>query len=222
MYIASLDLGQKADFSALSIIEQSEPPPPLPVPKARPDSVVVYERIGQARPFYPTFYVDWLERWRGLDYIAVAEQVKARLDDPRLAGCPFVIDATGVGVAMLDLFRRMGMHPIGITITGASTVTYQGNQCYTVPKRDLATVCAVLLEEHRYRVNAALDLAPVLGRETLNFKPKIDPKSLHDSYAVWREGLHDDLILSVSMGLWYAERAQRRVSSVANPWSNIA
>jgi hypothetical protein len=43
-------------------------------------------------------------------------------------------------------------------------------------------------------------------RELLNFKVKIDPQTAHDSYAAWRENIHDDLVLATALSLWAAER----------------
>ncbi len=35
---------------------------------------------------------------------------------------------------------------------------------------------------------------------------KIDSKTAHDSYEAWREGVHDDLVLSVALACWTAEQ----------------
>jgi hypothetical protein len=52
---------------------------------------------------------------------------------------------------------------------------------------------------------AGLELAPVLATELLNFKVKVNIASGHDSYEVWRESIHDDLVLSVAMACWWGE-----------------
>jgi len=40
--------------------------------------------------------------------------------------------------------------------------------------------------------------------ELQNFKLKIT-KSANDTYEAWRESVHDDLVLSVGMAVWYLE-----------------
>ena len=40
--------------------------------------------------------------------------------------------------------------------------------------------------------------------ELLGFRVKIDPTTAHDSYAAWREGAHDDLVLALALAVWHA------------------
>jgi hypothetical protein len=74
-----------------------------------------------------------------------------------------------------------------------------------VPKRDLVGVLQVLLQTERLKVSRKLALGPILQQEMLNFRVKIDSITAHDSYAAWREGQHDDLVLSVSLAAWWGE-----------------
>jgi len=67
----------------------------------------------------------------------------------------------------------------------------------------------VLFQNERLKIAAGLSMADALVGELLNFKVKIDPKTAHDSYAAWREGDHDDLVLSVSLAAWWADRFGR-------------
>jgi hypothetical protein len=52
---------------------------------------------------------------------------------------------------------------------------------------------------------------PIVGAlvgELDNFKAKINPATGHDSYgagADWREGNHDDLVLSIALAVWYGQ-----------------
>ncbi len=39
-------------------------------------------------------------------------------------------------------------------------------------------------------------------RELENFQVKISLDTAHDTYGVWREGSHDDLVLAVTLALW--------------------
>ncbi len=77
---------------------------------------------------------------------------------------------------------------------------------YRVPKRDLIGVTQVLLQSGRLKIAAALPEAAQLTKELLNFKVKIDPQTAHDSYSAWREGIHDDLVLALSLACWMGER----------------
>jgi len=48
--------------------------------------------------------------------------------------------------------------------------------------------------------------AETLKKELLNVRVKIYIATPHDSYEVWREGDHDDLVLSVALACWAGER----------------
>lgn len=50
----------------------------------------------------------------------------------------------------------------------------------------------------------SITLSDVLVRELQNFRVKINLETAHDSYAAWREGDHDDLVLAVCLALWAA------------------
>jgi hypothetical protein len=46
---------------------------------------------------------------------------------------------------------------------------------------------------------------------------KINISTAHDSYEAWREGDHDDLVLSVALARWAGERFMDRLDSVPRP-----
>ena len=54
-----------------------------------------------------------------------------------------------------------------------------------------------------------MKLWPTLHEELLNFKRKIDLRSAHDSYELWRESDHDDLVLATALACWWARRRPR-------------
>ena len=76
-----------------------------------------------------------------------------------------------------------------------------------VPKRDVASTIAVLLQTGRLRIARNLKESETLGRELLNFRVKIS-LSGHDSYEAWREQEHDDLVLAVGLAAWLFEKGR--------------
>ncbi len=58
-----------------------------------------------------------------------------------------------------------------------------------------------------HKVAEALPEAPTLIQEVLAFKVKITANA-HDTYEAWREGVHDDLVLSVAMAAWFGEHGR--------------
>ena len=116
-----------------------------------------------------------------------------------------LVDATGVGAAVLDHLRAAGLQPIGILIHGGDVVT-RAPWVFRVPKRDLVGIVSVRLQNRSLRFTNAGPYAAILQRELLNFRVKIDPVTSHDSYAAWREGEHDDLVLATAIALWWGDR----------------
>ena len=76
-----------------------------------------------------------------------------------------------------------------------------------MPKRDLVAALVVIFQAGRLKIAKDLKQARTLRDELLNFKVKIDTRTAHDSYAAWREGQHDDLVLSAALAAWYADKA---------------
>ena len=143
---------------------------------------------------------------------------------PALAGGPaLVIDQTGCGRPVFDMFQKARLKPIGVSIHGGDTVTRDGST-WKVPKRDLVGVLQVLLQTGRLKVASKLKLGSVLQAEMLNFKVKIDPVTAHDSYSAWRDNEHDDLVLATALACWWAEQNPEQpilcVEGIArhNPW----
>jgi len=175
MFIIGLDLGQSRDYTALCIIEKLE------------------DRI---------YHIRRLERTRGTPYPEAAARVKVIMQ--KLPGAALVVDGTGVGAPVTDMFRQAGLKPTAIYIHGGDRVTHEGDT-YRVPKRDLVGVLQVLLQNARLKI-APGPLSDLLINEMLNFKVTIDPVTSHDSYSAWREEDHDDLVLSVALAAWWGER----------------
>ena len=193
-YLAGLDLGQAADFTALAIAEVAE--------VVRPDG---------GRDCH--YSVRKLERWPlRTPYPKVIEDVRALLEQSPLAKrTTLVVDATGVGRPVVDAFRaaKLAAPMMAILITGGDSTLYDGTTGFwRVPKRDLVGVLAVVLQTRRFKVAPALEHAHTLLREMQTFKVKIDPVTAHDSYSAWREGDHDDLVLAAALLCWRGEHGR--------------
>jgi hypothetical protein len=203
-YTVAVDLGQVNDYTAIAVAERS---PGLSRDVGSYD-VIHLQRLPLGTPY--TALPDHLggleqfvrRRWTTL----AAERHRAALPLAR-APVELVVDQTGVGRPVVDLLRQAGFAPIAITITGGDQVIQVAHREYRVPKRNLAAAVQVLLQTRRLRWATSLPEAVTLKAELNNFKAKIS-LSGHDSYgasADWREGNHDDLVLSVALGCWYGE-----------------
>lgn len=184
-FYVGLDLGQSSDYTALSVLDRVDP------------------------STASSYHVRHLERVRNVPYPEIVRNVTDIMRSPSIAGqADLVVDQTGVGAPVVDLFRQAGLDPVGVLIHGGDKASNEGGT-WRVPKRDLVGSLQVLFQGSRLKISSKLPLASTLQNELLNFKVKIDPITAHDSYSAWREQEHDDLVLSVAMAAWWAEQ---------NPW----
>jgi hypothetical protein len=192
-----LDLGESFDYTAIAAIEA--------------------EGWGSDR----VYQLRHLDRWRGIPYHEGVEKVRRvvdALDPDDRRWSRLVIDKTGVGAGPVELFRfahppfNIAIEPIFIHGGDRATQDEKDRATWRVPKRDLVAVVQIVLEAKptRLRIAASLPHAKILHDELRNFKVTIDPVTAHDSYAAGRSGEHDDLVLSVALALWEAERNTTR------------
>jgi hypothetical protein len=113
-FVIGLDLGQSADYTALSVIED----------------VLTSDQLGKK---HRSLHLRHLERYplRTL-YPDIAESVAALMRDPKLSPEEFyggrlrrtrpelVVDQTGVGSAVTDLLKKKGLKFKAVTITGGN------------------------------------------------------------------------------------------------------
>ena len=171
-------------------------------------------RVGPLSSDAPVF-VRHLERFElGTKYTEIVRAVRRLLSrEPfrrRMRYTRLLVDRTGVGRGVVDSFYERGVRPLSVSIHGGSAVTEEpADLSYRVPKRDLVAAVQVLLQNGRLKIASELELAPVLKKELLNLRVKIDPRTAHDSYEHWREGDHDDLVLATALACWFEEYSRK-------------
>lgn len=211
-FVAGLDLGQMADYTALAIAECVQ----VATGETRSvrDRELIDGKTGRVQvlereePIMAAGYnFRHLARFPlGTSYpTVVANMVDLLTQEPLRGNTTLVVDATGVGPPVVDMLRRTALKPClwAVTITGGMTVTRDGRNL-NVPKRDLVSVVKVLLQTKRLKIAERLPEAATLTQELQNFQVKITA-SANDTYGSWREGQHDDLVLAVALACWFAE-----------------
>jgi hypothetical protein len=200
-YIIGCDLGQANDYTALSILEKHR------------DSTTEIQQKGFESPTSVTttknvFHLRHLQRLKlGTSYVDVCNIVATMLKalPPAKLVPALVVDATGTGRPVIDVMQKAGLRPIAITITGGFDENHVSSNEWRIPKRNLVSTLAVLLQSGRFKVAPDLAEAETFISELSNFKVKISAAG-HDSYNAWRESIHDDLVLSVALAAWWGER----------------
>jgi hypothetical protein len=205
-FILSVDLGQMNDWTAYSILEERTEY--LPTKTYREITLQTETKLESK-----SFVIRHLERPElRTPYDKIVDQVDAMLKTPALAGrTDLIIDITGVGRPVYDMMVRAGLRPIPITITGGSEPKKDDQGGFHVPKRDIAMALQVAFATKRLKIAKGQPLAPLLLKEVEAFKVKIN-KSGNETYEAWRESDHDDIVMSVGMGIWYALLTRRLVT----------
>ena len=134
--------------------------------------------------------------------------------EPLAGNCTVVLDATGIGAALRDIFEAADFNLVSISITGGDQPVDHGGGRWSVPKADLAGCVEAALHSGSLKFAPALGEAQAMAAELQNFR-RIVTGAGRATYGA-KSGKHDDLVLSVSYALWLASRPvfKRRVLKV--------
>lgn len=190
-YTVGLDLGQAQDFSAMVTLEQE---------RTRSDAVDI-------------------RRWPiGTPYPQIVADVEKHRTLPALSAAPLVVDGTGVGRGIVDLFRVSGARRlVPVLITSGAHAHQDEFGYWLVPKKELVGAVQVGLQSRTLKIAASLPEAKTLLHELTQFQAKITDAA-NVVTGAWREGQHDDLVLALALALWWVPRKNSAVGMFAtNP-----
>jgi hypothetical protein len=204
-----LDLGQAADPTAIAALDINN------------------ERVendSYGHPQFDTLYdVRHLQRFElNMPYPEMIRRVVKMTETPQLKDKYRLIpDATGVGRPVVDALReaKLKITPVTITFGGHENFNMDTG-CWDVPKRIIVSNLQMLLGNGRLRFANGLLEKDAVVKELMNFKIKVT-KAGNDTYEAWREGDHDDLVLSIGIAAWWAKRFgnEKRIDP-ANMWKS--
>jgi hypothetical protein len=196
-FVVGVDLGQVADPTAICIIER------ITEPVEDWTSLLPVEVKSR-------FEVRHLERLKlGVSYVDQVAYVgellrRTPLSRPASNGnkqTSLVIDHSGVGRPVFDLFASAGLRPIGVSIVaGEQTKHVDGG--YRIGKLPLISRLQSLLHEGILKIAADLPEAATLTRELQDFRASFTASGNATFSA--REGQHDDLVLATAIAAWHA------------------
>ncbi len=117
----------------------------------------------------------------------------------KLPGAALVVDATGVGRAVLDQMHEAGLAPVAVTITGGRFTSYDGRM-WRVPKQAILRPLVAATEAGQLKVAKGLPEAEALQAELQAFQRRITECG-HDTFQ--GIGEHDDLVIAVALACWW-------------------
>lgn len=216
-FLLGLDIGQVHDPAALAIVERTtvdfggEVEPRYAVrhlerfPLGTGYSHLCAHSVATDKP---------CERCGGVSRGGILERTMAYIEklprprdwthDPFTRAHRLLIDATGVGRPVVELFRHEGIPATAVTMTHGNETVQHDWLSYSLPKRSLVASLQVVMQSRRIQVAESLPDSKVLLQEMQNFQYKIN-KNAQDLYGAWREGTHDDLLFAVGLCVWYGE-----------------
>ena len=195
-YFLGLDIGQMQDFSALTLLARRiEVPDPLAW-----DSSMAYSM------YYP---VVMRQFDLGTPYYVIEKEVARIWALPELMVSEnwIAVDATGVGSPIVENLRMTHGLPVqSIIITGGETAKQVGDTEYHVGKEHLVTALVDMVQRKRLIIPEGVDAYDVFFNQLEVFGYKVNKSTGNVSWEAMKEQVHDDVIISVALALWMAER----------------
>jgi hypothetical protein len=197
IYVA-VDLGKKADHTAVTIIE-----PFLPRFQS-PDSVIFGHRA----------FIYKISRIRRYDletpYPVIARTLKKinnqLIQDDKLDYIYFVLDEGGVGAGVSDQVCELIPHAdvYRVTLTGGKSAKWNDSRNLSLPKPQMSSTLIALFEADRIWIPKGEHHAEDLKQELLNYEHKVSQAG-HDQYGSIKTGTFDDIVSALGIGIWVAE-----------------
>ncbi len=187
-YVVSCDPGKKQDYTAISVIEES-----LDSNKKLFYALRVLVRPPLGTPHHAN--------------VKLLGDIVLRTE--ALGKTTLVVDATGIGDPFFEMLIAYGLSPVGIVITGGGKVSRKrenGHRLIHVPKQFLIENARIVTEtDNLFKIPKKLWLAQIFLGELRNYQYKIT-QSANVIYSPRGDSIHDDLVLSASMGLYYIRK----------------
>ena len=186
-FILSLDPAQLRDWSALCAVDM---------------------QYNQAqRRFHYNLVA--MNRKQGLPYDQIVDWVVKTIKNPAFGQQKppeFILDATGVGVAVRDMIRAKGIRMKAITITAGEAFSRQGNFIH-IGKARLIGKFLGAFDGGKVQVNPNMPIWPAVEREMLAFRAEMSTQGRVKLEA--EQGENDDMLFALAMAVWYGEEILR-------------
>lgn len=186
-YIVGVDLGQQNDYTVLTVV----------APNLLINNEMEYEVPYIYRYPLKTSYVYVVK------HIQKTMEERGFKDDYLL-----IIDHTGVGRPVVDLFNENNIPLVGVTITGGNKASWTSPREVSVPKWDIVSSLQVSIQCGKLKLSKKMHELNRLIDEMINFTATSTRKGKGKFEAA--SGQHDDMVLSLGLAIWYCEYKFRR------------
>lgn len=192
-FFVGLDCGQLRDYSAMGVAAR--------------------RYIGNPQKGFTTIYdIIYLARLKlGTPYPVLVSQVCDFMQDPRLVTnrAILVVEATGVGVGIIQDIRAKGVMARGVWLTSGSSETQNPAGLINLPKVDMVTSLVRVFQTGRIKIAKSLEYAQQFREELEGFKRTIKRSTANMTFEAESEKIHDDLVNAVGIAVWFGENHQK-------------
>lgn len=126
---------------------------------------------------------------------AVAAGVRRQ---PGVTGVRLYVDATGLGLPVVDIMREQGLRPVPCYFTHGDRRTEEQGRI-TIGKAYLVSRLQTLLQRGRLHVPHTPE-AEALASELLVYEIRVT-ENANDTYGAFKVGTHDDLVTAVGLAV---------------------
>lgn len=210
-WLLSLDCGKQHDYSVLGAIECSQR---IYDPNLGKEGEKRLQRYLKRHPvkIMNMYVLRGLTQFDlGTDYDKVTNEVAHKYNNAELMGeVTVLVDAGGVGLAVMDMLRAKGVPPLGIMLKGSGEATMT-NGIYHVSKEEVVLSLVVAFQSRRLVIiDTLLDRSDgkQLVKQLDGFQMKPPNARGHRALEAGKEEVHDDMVMMLAQAIWFGGKTQ--------------
>ena len=174
-----------------------------------------YYDSGDGRRRVITFLdVGFLDK-RRLSYMELGEYTREMMQSLAFGdNCSLIIDGTGIGEAVYDIYTSLGLEPVKVIFTSGETAAVEKNRTqfskkfgavsgYKVPKVDMISAAQVIFQQGRIRFAESIDFRDECFNQLQSFVGKVNEKTHNVKYENLTDDIHDDFVTMIIQACWY-------------------
>lgn len=224
-YLLSYDPGKKHDPAALQLYRKT----------------VMREKCGiDGTEEKKIWRLDMIQqwKWREVPFQEQVDSVSYILREPRYAGdIELVMDATGIGEPLYDMFCSNGVVPWCVYFTGGhlTTPVYTRRRLrfsskgpgfayikgWNVPKEQLVKAGLLLMQQGRFAIVRGLKWKEEFRQQLIGFKGVVNEKTGRVKLEADTESLHDDMVCAYLMAAWYFRAVDMKSLQNETAWRRL-
>lgn len=206
-YILSQDIGKKQDATTSMLY------------RLTPEYIDYGDGERRVTTFMDVVFMDK----RRVSYMELGEYTRELMQAIALGDkCVSIIDGTGIGEAVYDIYTSVGLDPLKIIFTSGETVSVEQKRekpsqrfgtvsGYKVPKVDMVSAAQVVFQQGRIRFAEDIEYRDECFQQLQAFVGKVNEKTHNVKYENLTDEIHDDFVVNILMASWYVKHMGRKL-----------